>query len=274
MAVITSNAPSVTKQHSLTLNFNANDYVGCGENTIILADREKSKLVKYTLDSISYNKKWTKPLPKDVQVNSAKYVSPSLFISRYYNNDPTLTFNHDLQPQDTFSDQYGSLCGILPNDRLLYAKKISGDHYELSLYQLPSHKLETTLTRPGKPFKWDRISVSSDASTHRLAVVDGGGCGSQSLDVYDASLQHVRHVDLPYEPRGVTGVAVIKHWVIIVDHHDKSLRVYNWGGEEVGRMSNQDLGLDGAFIWGIGLAGDSGLHIVAGHVESVFHVVK
>ena len=65
-------------------------------------------------------------------------------------------------------------------------------------------------------------------------------------------------------PRSVTGMAAVKDWIFVVDFSDKSLRVYNWCGEEVGRLSDQQLGLGGEDIYGIGQAEDSGLHIAAG----------
>ena len=118
----------------------------------------------------------------------------------------------------------------------------------------------TTLTRPGRPFKSNEISVSCDASTHWLAVVEHGGyLGSPSLNVYNSSYEHITHVHLSYTPRSVTAVAAVKDWIFIVEWYDDSLRVYNWGGEEVGRLSNQQLGLGGEYIYGIGQAGDSGL---------------
>ena len=198
-----------------------------------------------------------------VSVDSHKYLTPSLIISLdEWGNAPTLTFDHDLQPQQTYTGEYGLLRGTIHDDRLLYVKEISEDRYSVKIYQLPDHSHVGTLSRQDQPFESDWISVCCHQSTQWLAVVP---LHPHSLDIYDSAYNHMRHVSLPYEPGLVTGVAAVKDWIIIADWLGQSLHVYNWHGEELTTVTRQQLGLgNGDWIHGIGREGDSGLHIAAG----------
>ena len=260
---IVKSAPTVKVHKSVKLKFSAACYVGFGQNTLILGDMDNTKLVKYSVDG-KYSEVWSKNLPQGVRVNSDKYLTSSLIICQNDYNYPTLTFNHELQPQQTYSNHYGYLRGTIHDDRVLYAKRISegsGEGYHLEIFQLPHHSHMGTLSRPGAPFKDWRISVCSHKSTQWLALVSQHPHG---LDIYEAAYNHMMHVDLPYKARAVTAVAAVKDWIIIADYGGKCLHVYNWHGEELRTVTNQQLELGGDHIYGIGRVGDRGLNIAAG----------
>ena len=47
---IIKSAPTLENQKSVKPKFNASTYVGFGEKTVILADKDNDKLVKYSVD--------------------------------------------------------------------------------------------------------------------------------------------------------------------------------------------------------------------------------
>ena len=225
-------APTLKNQKREKIKFRASIRVGFGEKTVILCDKDNKKLVKYSVDG-KYSEVWSKDLPQGVDVYSYKYLTPSLIICRDWNSDLTLTFNHDLQPQQTYTGRYGWLRGTIHDDRLLYVAEISERRWSVKIYQLPDHSHVGTISRQDQPFQRTWISVCCHPSTQWLALV----CGyPHSLDIYDSAYNHMMHVHLPYSPCGVNAVAAVKDWIIITDCH--SLHVHNWHGEELTAVTN------------------------------------
>lgn len=236
-----------------------------GPNAVILGDADNEKLVKYWVDD-KYSEVWRKDFPPNVTLFSYLHLTPSLIICQNDIRQPTQAFSHDLHPQQTYTGEYGNFCGTIPQDRVLYAKvqeMCEANYYCVDIYQLPAHKKLGTLTRPGDPFKHYDISVGCHRNTGWLAAVDGWDYGSQSMDIYDSSYNHQTHLDLLYQPLATNGIAAVKDCIIVAGY-DECLHVYNWGGEEVGEVTREQLVLEGESIYGIAPAGESGLSIAAG----------
>ena len=242
---------TVKAQQNIHLKFDADIYIGFGMKEVILPDDDSKKLVKYSIDK-KYCKEWTKDVPDGFEWHSDIFITPSLIVCQHNDSHTTMTFSHNLEPQETYTQHCGDLCGTIPPNRLLYAKKISKDNYRVDIYELPDHSQIGSLSRARNPFKYHEISVSCHMSTHWLAVVMYGGYGgSPTLDIYDSAYNHRTHVVLPYMPLSINSVAAVKHWIFIVNDTDDCIHIYNWNGEELGTMTNQQLGLHDEQIYGI-----------------------
>ena len=189
---IATAAPRCTKLFTHSLQYKADRHVGFGATSLYLGVWFTNKMVKFDIND-GMRQVWEKRLPEGVKYDCNKHVTDSMLACRNRDNDPTVMLDGDLRHISSHTGDYGDLRAALPGGRLLYVRKISEDNYSVSIYQLPQHKLVTTLSRPGQPYRWYGISACCDPHSQWLAVTDAT---SRTLDIYNHQYQHQSHIQV------------------------------------------------------------------------------
>ena len=59
----------------------------------------------------------------------------------------------------------------------------------------------------------------------------------------------------------------MKDVILVARFHPAELYVYNWAGEQLGRLTSGDLGVDDGWMWGIGPGGVGQLQVATGEYD-------
>ena len=265
-------------QQRVQITSKADRRVAYGDDFVIFEYVKSYALVKFSLADGNIREVLRESLiPASATENLRPQVSRKQVTSSHVicqQEDTTTIYNHDLQQEQIHNSEHGFLRGALPFDQILCAKENSDDNCSLHVFELPSLNQVASLTRPEVAFSGRHVSVASHPTSNFLAVVIHDKLGaSHSLDIYNASYNHVIHKDLSYTPQRMTAVAADKDFIFIVDRDERSLHVHSWVGEKLGKVSRQQLGINEDWIHGIGCPGNSRIILTAGskkYVKSMY----
>ena len=174
--------PAITKAILHNVKRSYHRRVGLGSSAALLADEKKKTFVKYTFDG---NNIFEKAFPHGMTADCRKcFLDDGRIVLRAMDgNDPTRTYNGNLELMQVYAGQYGDLIGSLAPDLLAYSKVTSSSHeYEVHIYSADKKHQRVLILRPGEGRKWSRfLSVCRHPQAGYVAVVD---YDNKRLEIY------------------------------------------------------------------------------------------